>query len=181
MAAGRHLHDFQGHLKEVGALQITPSVLVTGSGDTTVKIWDLTSTDCRVTLRGHSATVMTVQYDGGVKIVSGSYDQTIKLWDLRRPHEPVQTFHEHSGAVFALSIGTSVVHCVCMSVFSSLNKSLPAPFLRPALPCLYSAVPRLDSRRYLTRRILPLFTDDDQIISGSADRTVKVLRFRHEQ
>jgi len=102
LEAGQKLNDFFGHSKEVGALRLTPRTLVTGSGDTTIKVWDKLAHECRMTLRGHSSTVMCLEYDGEHKVVSGSYDKTCKLWDLRRPSAPVHTFRDHTGAVFAL-------------------------------------------------------------------------------
>ena len=75
----------------------------------TIKVWDTVSTDCRVTLRGHTSTVMCVDYDGEYKVVSGSYDKTCKLWDLRHPSTPVHSFRDHSGAVFALKFDSEKI------------------------------------------------------------------------
>jgi WD40 repeat protein len=43
-----------------------------------VKVWDLKTGECQLTLRGHAAAVLCVQFDDQ-KIVSGSYDKKIKV------------------------------------------------------------------------------------------------------
>mmetsp|Transcript_4536 Transcript_4536/g.6255 ORF Transcript_4536/g.6255 Transcript_4536/m.6255 type:complete len:651 (+) Transcript_4536:175-2127(+) len=111
-----------GHLKEVSALHMG-DIWVTGSADSTVKLWDPETQTCELTLRGHSHTVMAVQHDGNFRVVSGSYDRTIKLWDIRNPLNPIQSFDKHTAAIFALQF------------------------------------------------------DEDKIISGSADHSMKIFQF----
>ena len=43
-----------------------------------MKVWDLKTGECQLTLRGHTAAVLCVQFDDQ-KIVSGSYDKKIKV------------------------------------------------------------------------------------------------------
>lgn len=79
---GVRVSECSGHLKEVVSLQLSPSTVVSGSSDTTVKLWDRSTCDCTVTLRGHTGTVMSVHYDSESaphRVVSGSYDKTTKV------------------------------------------------------------------------------------------------------
>jgi WD40 repeat protein len=56
---------------------------VSGSGDKTLKVWDLESGEELITLLGHTASVRAVAVTGdGRRAVSGSDDETLKVWDL---------------------------------------------------------------------------------------------------
>ena len=53
--------------------------IVSGSEDTTVRVWDLV-TNTHQTLKGHTRYILSVAISlDGQKIVSGSGDQTIKI------------------------------------------------------------------------------------------------------
>ena len=57
--------------------------LASGSGDQTIKLWDVTTGKERATLKGHTGMVLSVAYSpDGKTLASGSPDKTIKLWDL---------------------------------------------------------------------------------------------------
>lgn len=101
------ISDLFGHAKEVQAIDTTESVIVSGSGDATAKLWDILTDRCSLTLRGHTDSVMAVQFDGTYKIVTGSYDKCIKVWDIRNPSEAVSTITSHEGAVFCLKFDDS--------------------------------------------------------------------------
>ena len=62
------------------------STAVSGSGDQTVRVWDLRTGQCRSTLTGHSHKVygVAVSADGSTA-VSGSYDNTVRVWPLEAP------------------------------------------------------------------------------------------------
>ena len=56
-------------------------VLCSGSSDKTVKIWNLKTSKCLKTLKGHLDKVTCLQvFD--VSLVSGSDDTTIKIWNI---------------------------------------------------------------------------------------------------
>ncbi len=58
------------------------SKIVSGSGDKTIKVWDVSTGACLRTLQGHTDYVFSVCVSpDGSKIVSGSGDKTIKVWD----------------------------------------------------------------------------------------------------
>ncbi|RPH86850.1 MAG: WD40 repeat domain-containing protein, partial [Chroococcales cyanobacterium metabat2.561] len=66
---------------------ITPddSKFISGSSDSTIKIWDLATGKELRTLTGHSKGVNTLAITpDGSKLVSGSCDSTIKIWDLTK-------------------------------------------------------------------------------------------------
>ncbi|MFM6270768.1 MAG: WD40 repeat domain-containing protein, partial [Dolichospermum sp.] len=76
-----------GHKSSVNTLVITPddSKFISGSSDSTIKIWDLATGKELQTLTGHSRKVNTLAITpDGSKLVSGSDDSTIKIWDLEK-------------------------------------------------------------------------------------------------
>jgi ankyrin repeat protein len=58
------------------------SKLVSGSYDSSIKVWDATQGNCLLTLTGHSSIVYSVAFShDDSKLVSGSRDNSIKVWD----------------------------------------------------------------------------------------------------
>ncbi len=71
--------------RAVTAVAFSPDgkTLANGSGDNTIKLWDVaTGTELRV-FKGHTSAVASVAFSPGGKILaSGSADNTVKLWDV---------------------------------------------------------------------------------------------------
>jgi WD40 repeat protein len=71
-----------GHNSGVTSLVLREGVLLSGSRDKTIKIWDLRTNTCIVTLEGHTEGISSLVLRDAT-LISGSYDKTIKIWDLR--------------------------------------------------------------------------------------------------
>jgi F-box/WD-40 domain protein MET30 len=56
-------------------------IIISGSLDNTIKLWDMITGKCIRTLFGHVEGVWSLAYDT-LRIVSGSHDKTIRVWDL---------------------------------------------------------------------------------------------------
>jgi eukaryotic-like serine/threonine-protein kinase len=70
-----------------------------GSADNTVKVWDVTTGQETLTLRGHTGFVHSVVFGpDGRHIASGSWDKTIKVWDAATGQE-TRTLKGHSDYV----------------------------------------------------------------------------------
>ncbi|CAO3643666.1 unnamed protein product [Cunninghamella echinulata] len=77
------IHLLQGHSQSVRALSAHGNTLVSGSYDTTVKVWDLEKGKLRHTLEGHQQKVYSVAIDAQHnRCISGSLDSTIRIWNL---------------------------------------------------------------------------------------------------
>lgn len=75
----------KGHTGEISAcsFDFTSQLCVSGSIDTSVKVWDIASARCVHTLMGHSDEVMDVSFNlVGTKIVSASSDKTATVFDV---------------------------------------------------------------------------------------------------
>ncbi|KAK7019290.1 WD40 repeat-like protein [Favolaschia claudopus] len=101
--AGELRLALQGHEGGVWALAATGNILVSGSTDRTVRIWDLVTGRCTHVFGGHTSTVRClaivqpewVEMEDGRRekwpkralIVTGSRDHTLRVWTLPKPHE----------------------------------------------------------------------------------------------
>lgn len=73
-----------GHTGEITSIAYSSNgrFLISGSNDTTIKVWDVATGALIRTLSGHIDTVSTVAWiPNSMNIVSGSWDSTIKIWD----------------------------------------------------------------------------------------------------
>ena len=75
------VHVLQGHTNSVRAIAGHGNVLVSGSYDCTVRMWDLTSGENVWVFRGHREKVYSVGYCHELKrAVSGSMDASVRIW-----------------------------------------------------------------------------------------------------
>ena len=103
---GPLVRTLTGHTGWVRAVAVTADgrTAVSGSGDHTLKVWDLDRGTERTTLRGHTdeVTAVAVTADGRTA-VSVSDDGTLKVWDLARGAERA-TLTGHTGPVTAVAV-----------------------------------------------------------------------------
>ncbi|KZT66705.1 WD40 repeat-like protein [Daedalea quercina L-15889] len=78
-------------------------VLISGSLDNTIRLWDIDSGEATDTLFGHIEGVWAVASDK-LRLVSGSHDRTIKVW-VREEGRCMATLVGHRGAVTCLALG----------------------------------------------------------------------------
>ena len=77
------LPDLEGHTEAVRCVRASTCMVLSGSWDKTVRLWDLRTGKCVRTMEGHTGTVYSVDMDGHCRTaVSGSEDNLIRLWDL---------------------------------------------------------------------------------------------------
>lgn len=78
-------------------------VLVSGSLDNTIKVWDIETGQAVRTLFGHIEGVWAVACDK-LRLVSASHDRTVKVWDLEEG-KCTATLSGHRGAVTCIALG----------------------------------------------------------------------------
>ncbi|TDL27201.1 WD40 repeat-like protein [Rickenella mellea] len=78
-------------------------VLISGSLDNTIRVWDVETGKALATLFGHIEGVWAVASDK-LRLVSGSHDRTIKVW-VREEGRCMATLVGHRGAVTCLALG----------------------------------------------------------------------------
>ncbi|ORX96563.1 putative Angio-associated migratory cell protein [Basidiobolus meristosporus CBS 931.73] len=83
-AVTRCSSTLSGHSEAILSCSFSPdgSQLATGSGDTTVRIWDLNTETPHHTLAGHKNWVLYISWSpDGKFLASGSMDNMVRLWD----------------------------------------------------------------------------------------------------
>ncbi|KAL9480960.1 hypothetical protein ACSS6W_005746 [Trichoderma asperelloides] len=100
-----YLRKFRGHDKAVYSVAFShdSKLLVSGSHDKTVKLWDSTTGACIHTFRGHGSTVYSVALSHDSKLVASvSSDDTVKLWNSATG-ELVHTLRGHGSTVHSVA------------------------------------------------------------------------------
>ncbi|XP_060865611.1 WD repeat-containing protein 48 [Metopolophium dirhodum] len=94
------------------AMNNSGTVLISGSTEKVLRVWDTRTSDCMMKLIGHTDNVkaLVVNRDG-TQCLSGSSDGTIKLWSLGQ-QQCIQTLRIHKEGVWALAATENFSHVV---------------------------------------------------------------------
>ncbi|KAJ1729646.1 hypothetical protein LPJ61_003418 [Coemansia biformis] len=76
------MFELTGHTVAVNAVHLHGDMLVSASGDRTIRVWDLTTRSCVLTLEEHARGVACLDFDGQ-HIVSGGSDRSIRIWNVQ--------------------------------------------------------------------------------------------------
>lgn len=101
--------NLAGSRDSIYSLAMNPSgsVIVSGSTENSLRIWDPRTCGRMMKLKGHSENVkaLVVSIDG-TQVISGSSDGTIKIWSIGQ-QRCMQTIHVHTEGVWALLVNDS--------------------------------------------------------------------------
>ena len=79
------VNTLEGHFDWVNSIVFSPDGrrIASGSGDKTVRVWDVQTGECQHTLEGHFEMVWSVVFSpDGSLVASGSSDGTVRVWDI---------------------------------------------------------------------------------------------------
>eukprot|EP00116_Pleurobrachia_bachei_P003071 sb/3463333/ len=100
--------ELKGHDDHViTCLQFHGDRIVSGSDDSTLKVWSVEQGECLLTLTGHTGGVWCSQLVGDI-VCSGSTDRTIKVWNIESG-ECLHTLYGHSSTVRCLAMHETTV------------------------------------------------------------------------
>ncbi|GAA5952707.1 hypothetical protein JCM21900_000410 [Sporobolomyces salmonicolor] len=111
---GALVSTFPAHSAPIRSLSFTSNLLVTGSDDKRINVFDLRALTSSTgaggsrrgqvaSLGGHEGWVVSVAARNERLLASGSADGTIKLFDLSAPSSALSTLRDHNGDVWALA------------------------------------------------------------------------------
>lgn len=101
------VQTFNGHTDGVTCLKFHNKLLMTGSYDTTIRIWNTETGECTHTLSGHTRGVRLLAFDLKI-LISGSLDKTIKVWNYRSG-ECIATYRGHEDHVVAVDLYKNII------------------------------------------------------------------------
>ena len=102
-----HMGYFSGHKDWISCLcPISNKILVSGSRNKTIKIWNIEDRSIMSTLSGHTAAVSALCYVKEGVFVSGSYDHSLIIWSKSRPESSTyshrQTLRGHKSYIYGI-------------------------------------------------------------------------------
>ena len=88
LVAEKRTQRFEGHTNDVNAVCYlndgSGNLIISGSDDTMVRVWDKREGKCVGAFAGHVGGVTSVDSRDSHYLISNSKDQSIKLWDVRK-------------------------------------------------------------------------------------------------
>ncbi|KAL7895601.1 hypothetical protein HDV63DRAFT_106841 [Trichoderma sp. SZMC 28014] len=161
-----YLRKFCGHSDSVSSVAFShdSKLILSGSYDQTVRLWDRTTGECLHTFLGHTDTVASVAFSHDSKLVlSGSSDNTIKIWDSAAGAR-LHTLQGHSDPVrsVAFSHDSTILASGSRDDTIKLWDSITGE-------CLYTLRGHKDDVYSVA------FSHDSKLLaSGSSDRTIRL-------
>ncbi|KAF4453136.1 vegetative incompatibility HET-E-1 protein [Fusarium austroafricanum] len=105
-----NLQSMEGHTEDIVDISFSydSSLIVSGSFDETVRVWDVVTGESIHVLHGHTGYISSVTFSGSnYQIASASIDKTIRIWDGKQG-EIINTLHVfESSEVEASSLALS--------------------------------------------------------------------------
>ncbi|MEG4857213.1 WD40 repeat domain-containing protein [Microcoleus sp. K1-B6] len=95
----------EGHSNWVNGVSFSPDgkTLASGSGDNTIKLWNVDTGQVISTIEAHNSPITSVSFSpDGKTLASGSADNTIKLWNVQTS-KVITTLNKHSKGLRSIS------------------------------------------------------------------------------
>ena len=120
----------KGHKRGVWTVKFSPTdrLVATGSGDKTIKLWNLDDFSCIKTFEGHTNSVLRVDFlTMGLQLVTSASDGLVKVWNVQ-DEECMTTLDNHEDKVSFLLFHyhslTKIISKVWALVVSPDNKTI---------------------------------------------------------
>ncbi|RZB40011.1 WD40 domain containing protein [Asbolus verrucosus] len=123
LPTGQRIKKYKGHTTFVNSVQGArrgPQLMVSGSDDTTIKLWDTRKKQAITTFNSNYQVTAVEFNDTAEQIFSGGIDNDIKVWDIRN-HEIIYTLKGHTDTVTGLSLSPDGSYLLSNSMDNSLR------------------------------------------------------------
>jgi len=166
--------DTQDGLFDCAWSEENERILLSASGDGSLKIWDTAQPSGRPiqSIPAHEKEVYSVHWNPMAKdtFVSGSWDLTAKLWSPRRP-APIMVFAEHTGGIYD-------------TVWSPSNPRVFASVAGDGALKIWDTNERHSVQTVLAHHNEVLSCDwnkyeENVVVTGSVDKTIKIWDLRN--
>jgi WD40 repeat protein len=167
---GALVRTLSGHSDSVYAVAVTPDgkYVISGSDDSTLKVWNWQAGQEVRTLAGHSDCVLAVAITpDGKYVISASMDKIIKVWNWQTGEE-VRTLTSHNHWVFALAVTPDGKYLIS----GSTDKTIKVWNIETG-EILYTL-----KGHWREVRAVAVTPDGKKVISGSIDNTLKVWNLK---
>ncbi len=164
-ASLKKIYSF-GHAGSVMSVAWSPcgKLVLSGSTDKTVRVWEVASSRCIATLEGHSNSVMSVAWSpDGKRALSGSSDNTIRVWEVANG-QCMATLEDHSNSVTSVAWSPEGKRALS----GSLDKTVKVWEIDS-----WRCIATFDDHTSCVRSVA-WSPNGKRAISGSEDRTVKI-------
>ena len=161
--------ELKGHRAKVTSVALSKDgkLIASGSDDTSVKIWHLSSKREECTLISHTKKVNSVAFtNDGKSVISASDDNTVKFWNIEARRE--EFFFRHAGRVTSVAVTWNDKYIVSGSADMTMRVwNLKEEREECTLTGHIGAVLALAAG-----------PDSSFLVSGSADKSIKVWNIK---
>lgn len=95
----------------VWSLQFDGVHVVSGSLDTSIRVWDVETGNCIHTLTGHQSLTSGMELKDNI-LVSGNADSTVKIWDIKTG-QCLQTLQ--GDQIYTLFFKQNTIYCLLLN------------------------------------------------------------------
>ncbi|XP_077285600.1 U5 small nuclear ribonucleoprotein 40 kDa protein [Arctopsyche grandis] len=170
----QRIKKLRGHSAYVNSIHGNrrgPQMLVSGSDDSTVKIWDTRKRNVVSTMNSNYQVTAVTFNDTSEQVITGGIDNDIKVWDLRK-NEIIYKLRGHSDTVTGLSLSPDGSYVLS----NSMDNTLRIWDIRPFAPVERCVKIFSGHQHNFEKNLLRCAwsADGSKVSAGSSDRYVYI-------
>jgi len=155
--------ELLGHTDAVTCIKVSGNYIVSGSSDTTLRVWDKRKMTCIQVLKGHDSYVFGLKVKDKV-IYSHSNDGTVIIWKLKNGEQKIRI--EAGYSIIRMRVLKKYIMVMgnnALEVYNQKGKKIGA----------YDG--------HTGELLSAVFYDQDYLFSSSADRTIRIWNVKKSQ